>query len=189
MTADESIDFLGCPKKGVTVSIKLDGGSGGGKKDPETDKYDCVNNKCVVTSGGPYDNDTCDGKCTKSETPPPDKDQNDIGVVCEVKQTAKPMRNAVSVELIGKISDTKGCKNFKWYFFDETYAGNNVRMISFVDNDDKKSTIEINSKLKAVCETDSKITGIAYCKASIKKDQGDGTDPIDSTINVTTSGG
>jgi len=189
MTADESIDFLGCPKKELTVSIKLAGSNGGGKDNPPKDKYDCVNNKCVVTSGGKYDNDTCDGKCVKAETPPPTDDKNDIGLVCEVKQTAKPLREAVSVEMIGKIKNTKGCKAFQYFFGDNPGSTSNVLLISLIDKDPKKTTIDVNMKLKAVCKTDSKIVGSTVCKTSFKKDQSEPEEPekTDNTINTTAS--
>lgn len=42
--------------------------------------------------------------------------------------------------------------------------------MSFYDNDPKKTTIDINMSLKAVCDTDAKIYGTTTCIASFKKD-------------------
>jgi len=187
MTIDESIDFLGCAKKGL--SVKITGDSSGGDKEEPAKKYSCVDKKCVATKDGGYDNDTCDGKCTKTETPPPTDNTNDIGLVCEVKQTAKPLPEAVSVELIGKIKDTKGCKAFQYFFGDNSGSTSNILGISFIDKDPKKTTIDINMKLKVVCNTDSKITGSTVCKASFKKDQSEPEEPAktDNPVNTTAS--
>jgi hypothetical protein len=83
----------------------------GAGEEPET-RYNCIDKKCVIDNKGPYKTNTCDNKCEKSDATPPSDNKNEIGVVCEVQQTAKTIREAVSVELIGKIKDTKGCKNF-----------------------------------------------------------------------------
>ncbi len=103
-------------------------------------------------------------------------DKNDIQLSCDLKDTARPIKDAVSVKMTATIKNSTACSDFlfKWGSYANTgWASGKSQLSDYIElsfYDENNSYITVDHQVQAICKNNKNVYGTARCTATFEKE-------------------
>ena len=103
-------------------------------------------------------------------------EKNDIQLSCDLKDTARPTKDAVSVKMTATIKNSKACSEFlfKWGEYTNTgWDSGKSQLSDYIElsfYDEKNSYIKVDYQVQAICKSNNTVYGTARCTATFEKE-------------------